>query len=75
MFESLCVMSNVRVFAEQDGLTDGQPAGRTHTTHYIDPYDTHMNQNERGENKRKEENHNISLCLNIYTPISFNLVR
>ena len=37
---SLRVVSNVRVFATQDG----RKAGRTNTTHYIDPYDTHRDQ-------------------------------
>ena len=38
---SLRVMSNVKVFAMQDEL-----AGWPNMTHYIDPYDTHMNQKE-----------------------------
>ena len=33
---SLCEMSTFKVFAKEDG--------RTNTTHYIDPYDTHMDQ-------------------------------
>ena len=35
---SLHVMSNMKVFDMRP------PAGRTNTTHYINPYDTHMDQ-------------------------------
>ena len=46
---TLCVMSNLKVFATQnrqtDGQTAGRPAGQTNTTYYYtDPYDTHMDQ-------------------------------
>ena len=40
---SLCVMSNVKVVATQDGRT----ARRTNTTHCTDPFDTHMDQEVR----------------------------
>ena len=32
---TLCAMSNIKIFAMQDG----QPNGQLDTTHYIDPYD------------------------------------
>ena len=38
MVERLPVMSNIKVFV----MKDGQPACRTKTTNYTDPYDTHM---------------------------------
>ena len=38
--KSLRAVSNVKVLATQDGRTDG----RTNTSHYINPYDTHMDQ-------------------------------
>ena len=38
--KSLCVMPSVEVFATQDGWMACWP----NTTHYIDPYDTHVDQ-------------------------------
>ena len=45
--KSLRVMSNINVFATQrrtDGRLGGRPNGWANMTHYIDPYDTHMDQ-------------------------------
>ena len=38
LVKNLHVMLNVKVFAKQDGRL----ASHTNMTHYIDPYDTHM---------------------------------
>ena len=40
LLNSLHVMSNVKVFATQDGWS----ASQTNMTHYIDLHDTHMDQ-------------------------------
>ena len=40
--KSLHLMSNAKVIATQDSRTGGRPAGRTNTTHYLDPQDIHM---------------------------------
>ena len=37
---SLHILSNVKVFATQDG----RPVCRKDTTYYIDPFDTHVDQ-------------------------------
>ena len=42
---SLCAISNVQVYATQDGQPADQPGRRTNTIHYLDPYDIYMNQN------------------------------
>ena len=44
---TLHVMSNVKVFAMQDGWLAGRLAGWMNMTHYIDPYDTHMDKKKR----------------------------
>ena len=41
---SLRVMSNMKLFAMHNGRIDSQLAGWTNMTHYIDPYDTRMDQ-------------------------------
>ena len=42
---SLHVMSNVKIIATQDSLPDR----RTNATHYRDPYDTCMDENDKYE--------------------------
>ena len=39
---SFHVMSNVKIFATQDGQRASWLAGQTNTIHHTDPYDTHM---------------------------------
>ena len=55
--QSLRVMSNVKDF----GATDGLPACRTNTTHYVDPYVTHSYMDGGKKNKQTKKN---NLCLN-----------
>ena len=45
--KSLRLLSNIHPFAMQDGWPDGQPASRTVMTDYIDPYITHMDQQQQ----------------------------
>ena len=43
--KNLRVMSSFNVFARQNGLS----AGRTNTTHYIDPNDIHMDKKKKNQ--------------------------
>ena len=46
---NLGVISNVKGFANQDSWL----AGKTNTTHYIDPYDTHIDKDKKKKDVNK----------------------